>query len=97
MSFAPHHNGDLFNGYGEQVKPRLICSFLHAETDCLFEVSERLDSDIFAEFPNLVYVGNGESRYAKVIKTRAYIVTDEDVDGNPVVEKWIIKNRRDYP
>ena len=30
------------------------------------------------------------------MKTRAYIVTDEDEYGKPVVEKWYIKNHRDY-
>lgn len=48
------------------------------------------------EFPFLVAVGpDGEDfRYAKILKTRAYIAVDEDEYGNPVVEKWHIKNHR---
>ena len=35
-------------------------------------------------------------RYAKVLKTVAYIVTDEDEFGAPVVEKWDIKDHKIY-
>lgn len=48
------------------------------------------------EFPYLVAVGHAEFRYAKLLKTRAYIVVDEDEFGNPVVEKWHIKNHSFY-
>ena len=32
----------------------------------------------------------------KVLKTVAYVVTDEDEHGNPVTEKWNISHQRDY-
>jgi len=35
-------------------------------------------------------------RYAKVLKTVAYLVTDEDECGEPVVERWDIKKFRSY-
>jgi G:T-mismatch repair DNA endonuclease (very short patch repair protein) len=35
-------------------------------------------------------------RYAKVLKTVAYIVVDEDEYGAPVVEKWDIKGHKIY-
>ena len=50
----------------------------------------------FTRFPHLVWVGDGQYRYAEVLKTVAYIVVDEDECGLPVVEKWEIKNRKEY-
>ena len=35
-------------------------------------------------------------RYGTVKKTVAYLPVDEDEYGEPVVEKWHIKQRRDY-
>jgi|TARA_R110000822_G_scaffold48453_4_gene127606 hypothetical protein len=51
--------------------------------------------------PHLVWVGDtagGGSgyRYATVKKTVAYIVTDEDEHGAPVIEKWQLKNNKVY-
>jgi len=31
-----------------------------------------------------------------VLKTVAYVVVDEDFDGNPIVEKWHIKDYEKY-
>lgn len=50
-----------------------------------------------SDFPYIVFVGNRSFRYAKVKKTIAYVVVDEDKNGKPVVEKWQIKNHRYYP
>ena len=51
------------------------------------------------EFPFLVSVGplGEQERYARILKTRAYISVDEDAEGNPVVERWVIRNHRRYP
>ena len=40
----------------------------------------------------------GESRYAKIKKTVAYVCVDEDAAGNAVVQKWQCKTTffRDY-
>jgi hypothetical protein len=49
------------------------------------------------EWPHLVDVGeNGENRFARVLKTVAYVIVDEDENG-PVVEKWALSkhNRRE--
>ena len=50
------------------------------------------------EFPFLVAVGPlGEDfRFARILKTRAYLAVDEDAAGNPVVERWIIRDHRQY-
>lgn len=33
----------------------------------------------------------GEIRFANILKTVAYVAVDEDCYGNPVLEKWSIK------
>jgi hypothetical protein len=43
-----------------------------------------------AQWPHLVDVGNGENRFARVLKTVAHVVVDEDENGL-VVEHWQIK------
>ena len=45
-------------------------------------------------FPHIIWTGDGY-RYAKVGKTVVHIITDETEIGW-VVEKWYIKNRREY-
>ena len=35
-------------------------------------------------------------RYAKVLQTVAWIVVDEDENGDAVYEKWEIKQHRNY-
>jgi|TARA_R110000764_G_scaffold466_1_gene1816 hypothetical protein len=47
------------------------------------------------EFPHILHTNDG-FRYAKVLKTVAYIAVDEDAYGRPVVEKWFIKQHREY-
>lgn len=36
------------------------------------------------------------TRFAKVMKTVAYVAVDEDADGNPVLEKWDLKKHHVY-
>jgi len=51
------------------------------------------------DFPHKIWVGDvifQNFRYAKVLKTVAYVVTDEDASGNPVTEKWNISQQREY-
>jgi len=46
--------------------------------------------------PHMVFVGGfdgSQTRYANVLKTVAYVVTDEDENGKPVIEKWHIKHQ----
>lgn len=73
------------------------------EKDCgnTFEYSNNVAPDnLFADYPHIVWVGGRTNdqgfRFANVKKTVAYVVTDEDAAGNPVVEKWNIKSNREY-
>lgn len=83
-----------------------IGSFKHKETGRHFDFTKPLDVFQVVEkngkvnsFPHLVYVGpNGDqTRFARVLKTVAYVVVDETTDGKFVVEKWPIKGHTLYP
>ena len=47
------------------------------------------------EYPHKLWTLDGY-RYARVLKTVAYIVVDEDEYGLPVVQKWNIKQHRKF-
>lgn len=76
-----------------------ICGcFEEKEHGHLFEFSKNpVVSGNSEEYPHLVWVNSRdpETRYAKVLKTVAYIVVDENENGL-VIEKWFIKNHRKY-
>ena len=79
---------------------RVLGSFVERDHGKRFEFAERDPVRVFGfapDFPHSVFVGPlSEERAALVMRTVAYIVTDEAADGSPVVEKWEIKSRRDY-
>jgi hypothetical protein len=87
MAFAPN-----------TVKP--IGGFVEKDYGKFFHFSENDTNHEFgSEYPHLIWVGPDyyeEPRYARVLKTVAYVVTDEDEFGYPVVEKWDIKNFKSY-
>jgi hypothetical protein len=98
MAYA-HYSNDQVN---EHNKLEYISgSFIEKSHGKTFEYGRRVYdySNGFAplsDFPHIVFVGDRSFRYAKVKKTVVYIVVDEDDNGNPVVEKWDIKNHRVY-
>ena len=64
--------------------------FIHRETKRRFEWKDAPEN--FAGMPHFVYVGSmGEMRFARVLKTVAHIVVDEDENGDPVIESWPIR------
>jgi len=80
------------------VEP-VLGEFVEKEVGNYFHYSENPDSFAFCEdFPHVVWVGGlgQQYRYAEVKKTVVYICVDEDEFGLPVVEKWFIKNRKEY-
>jgi hypothetical protein len=100
MAFAPHTNDDVRNqlraGQVPSPDPILLGSAFHAETGVLFEFAERRwpDDDFAPGMFMQVYTVGGP-RLAKVMKTVAYVVVDEDENG-PVIEKWPLKQTRFY-
>lgn len=73
-----------------------IGSFVEKEFAVTFEYSA---NDVHPwesyQFPHKIWVGDG-FRYARVMKTVAYVVSDEDENGRPVLVRWDIKNHREY-
>jgi len=75
--------------------------FVEREVGNYFEYSVNDDDfDFCKEFAHKVWVGglvNDQGyRYANVKKTVAYVCVDEDDYGQPVVEKWDIKQNVEY-
>ena len=69
----------------------ILGRFNEQDTGNLFEFSKNTEGN--DEFPHLVWVSDNPvngwpCRYARVLKTRAHVVVDEDEYGNPVVETW---------
>ena len=90
--------------YFDKGDSSILGCFREKTTDNLFEFSKNLDESkipYLDAYPHLVWVTERSSfdygyRYANVKKGVAYIVVNEDDDGNPIVEKWEIKQKRLY-
>lgn len=95
MSFAP--SSTYFAPFGDGS---IVGRFDLKENGNVFEYSKAEDRFFGEEFDMWVWVGPTvdtlQRRYAKVLKTVAYIVVDENPDGSPVTEKWEIKNHKKY-
>lgn len=82
----------------------IVGSFREKDGDIFFEFSHNQDlSEVWAyRFPHKIWVTTPIEgtdcgyRYGTVKKTVAYLAVDEDEFGEPVMEKWSIKQRRDY-
>lgn len=104
MAYAPHNNDHVLYqlqcGQMPTELPLILGQFREAEYGVTFGFAERRwpDDEFSPDMPHVIYVGDGsvETRLAKVLKTVAYVVVDEDADGQPVVEKWAIKQHRAY-
>jgi hypothetical protein len=72
--------------------------FIEKETGNHFEYSPNT-TDYWVtieDYPHKVWVRDGGWRYARVLKTVAYVVTDEADDGSPIVQKWELKKNTNY-
>jgi len=93
-----------FSVYRDRGDGSIIGCFRERDGGNLFEYSHNQDlSEVWAyEFPHKIWVTTPIDgidcgyRYGTVKKTVAYLAVDEDECGKPVVEKWYIKQRRDY-
>ncbi len=81
----------------------ILGGFYEKEHGKWFEFSRNDDDFDFAQgYPHKVWVTTPRPgidsgyRYGIVKKTVAYLAVDEDCYGVPVVEKWQIKNLREY-
>jgi hypothetical protein len=101
MAFASHANdqvlAELRAGIVPTKHPLVFGQFRH--NGYTFEYAERRDfADDFApDMPHMIYVGPlGETRLAKVMKTVAWVVVDEDDKGQPVYAQWKLSSHRIY-
>ncbi len=76
--FAPHGDGSARG------------CFRHADTKVHFDFTAATEAEqaFGPEFNMKVWLRGDDWRLAKVLKTVAHVVVDEDEHGNPVVEKW---------
>ena len=77
-----------------------IGCFVEKDTGNHFEYSINDDANKWSEnYPHKVWIGNTINdrgyRYAKVLATVAYIITDEDENGI-VLERWFLKGNTEY-
>lgn len=61
-----------------------------------FDYGPATDRPFGDEYSCAVWVGDGTFRYAKVLRTIAYVVVDEAADGSPVTERWEICKHKEY-
>jgi len=93
MAFAPLET--YFNTGDGSVRG----GFYEKDFGLFFEFSKNLCKDEWSQkmfdegYEHLVWVNSRDPspRYAKVLKTRAYVMVDEDV-----VEKWYFKSMTNY-
>lgn len=99
MAYAPHSNDSvrIAHRHGGEKPPLLLGNFIEADRHNAFEYAVRPDNgiDFAPDCPHIVYVGDG-FRYAKVLKTVAWVAVDEQPDGSPVFEKWHLHRHRYY-
>lgn len=106
MAFAP--TSTYFNTGDSSV----IGRFDEKDNGRLFEYSENRDEDGWGadhkeELPHKIWVStplfskqghclDSGFRYGRVLKTVAYLAYDEDENGNPIYEKWNLKQRTHF-
>lgn len=71
-------------------------SFKNAETQIYFAYCARRPEDwddgSCADYPHVVFMSDDTTRFAKVKKTVAHVVVDADEYGQPVTERWQIRD-----
>jgi len=87
MALAPITTKTILGGFAEKEFGH---NFEYVESDHpdVFNLYSSYEGE---QFPHEVFVGCDQSRYARVLKTVAYVVVDEDENG-PVIEKWNIRH-----
>ena len=90
MAYAPY-----FNDRRTADQGRVLGCFREKDHGLTFEYAERTPAlfpdDFRPEFPHVVFVGPGEVRLAKVLKTVLTLLEDEDW-----VAKWQIRSHHEY-
>lgn len=102
MGYANHTNTDVRTAHllGNPPMPLLLGDFREAKYGQWFEYAVRPErtfapADFAPDCPHIIYM-NESYRFAKVLKTVAWVCVDEDEDGQPVYEKWHLKGHHHY-
>lgn len=94
MTHFRHTNDDA----ARRGLPLILGEITEREYGKYFEYAVRpVDGCDFAEdAPHIIAMSDGSTRYAKILKTVAWVAVDEAADGSPVWEKWALKAHREY-
>jgi hypothetical protein len=78
--------------------PLILGEITEREHGKYFEYGVRpADGCDFAEDAmHVIAMSDGSTRYARVLKTVAWVVINEADDGSPVWERWELKANREY-
>ena len=98
MAFAPS-DVSFASVYDPHGDGSILGSFSEKDHGHFFEFSKN-DEDFYTDYPHKVWVTTPWAmdegwRFARVLKTVAYVLTNDE-DGYDLVEKWQIKQRRVY-
>jgi len=77
----------------------ILGRFDEREHGKVFEYAIRPDTgnDFAPDCPHIVFVGGlGETRFARVLKTVAWVAVDETDTGEAIYERWNIKQHKEY-
>lgn len=96
MGYALHTNSDVaiqLRAGSPNPLPVLLGQFVEKEFGHTFEYSERRwpDDEFHPDLCHVIYVGDGQTRLAKVLKTVAWVLT-----GEGELQRWQIKGHRPY-
>ena len=100
-SFPPHGDGSIIGCFTEKDHGKFFeFSENYSPTLCDRYKILHCDEDFYLDYPHKVWVTTPWHmdegwRFAKVLKTVAYVLTNDE-DGYDVVKKWHIKGRREY-
>ena len=103
MGYANHTNDDVRHALrcnSPNPPPLLLGCFAEADRGNYFEYAVRPEktfapADFAEDCPHIIYM-NESYRFAKVLKTVAWVCVDEDESGQPVYEKWQLKKHHNY-
>lgn len=96
MAFAP-----LSTYFPPVGNGTILGQFREKEYGAVFEYSKATEKCPFSgyeDYNTVVWFEHGPQRFrwAKVMNTVAYIIVDEKYNGEPITEKWMLKNHRKY-
>lgn len=92
MAYAPNAYQSV--GCFKEVEFGKFFEYNHTQNGAMAYINGRKDKQ---RFDHVIYVGPlCETRMARVMETVAYVIVDEDANGEWIVERWKIKSHRTY-